>query len=322
MLLERPVEFLSEGATLRGLLLRPAAAAGPLATVVMAHGRSATLQMVAIDHARAFARLGLQVLLYDHRNLGHSDGEPRQQINPWVQCRGYLDALSFAAGQPEVDADRLALWGDSYSAAEVIVVAACDPRAVAVVAQCPVFGASPPSLPATPEVFEALRTQLLHADVQGTAADTTGPLPVVSFDQGSCPSLLAPIQAFRWFIDFGGRPGSGWVNRVTRVLPTLAVPFQPALCAPFVGQAVLMMVAPEDEMPHCNPARARAAFDTLRGPKRWHDIEGGHFGLLYPGTGTFDRAVAAQASFLLEVLADRAGPLHALASTGAQESPR
>jgi uncharacterized protein len=209
---ERAVEFASEGATLRGLLLRPSAATRPLPTVVMAHGTSATVQMVTIDHARAFTRRGLQVLLYDHRNLGRSDGEPRQQINPWVQCRGYRDALGFAATQPEVDATRLALWGDSDSAAEVIVVAACDARPVAVVAQCPVFGASPPGLPASPSVFDALRPQLLHGAVAGTPADTTGPLPVVSFDQGSCPSLLTPIQAFRWFIDFGGRPGSGWAT--------------------------------------------------------------------------------------------------------------
>jgi uncharacterized protein len=126
---------------------------------------------------------------------------------------------------------------------------------------------------------------------------------VVSFDQDSCPSLLAPIQAFRWFIDFGGRPGSGWVNRVTRVLPALPVPFQAALCAPFVRQAVLMMVAPDDEMPHCNPLVSHAAFDALPGRKRWHDIEGGHFGLLYPGTETFERAQSVQADFLLATLA-------------------
>jgi uncharacterized protein len=303
LFVERAIEFPSEGATLRGLLLRPAGSVGPQPTVLMAHGTSATIQMVAIDHARGFASLGLQVLLHDHRNLGRSGGEPRQQINPWVQCRGYLDALGFAATLAEVDVTRLALWGDSYSAAEVIVVAACDPRPRAVVAQCPVFGASLPGLPATPEVFETLRAQLLHGDVQGLTSDTTGPLPVVSFDPHSCPSLLTPIQAFRWFIDFGGRPGSGWVNRVTRVLPALPVPFQAALCAPFVQQPVLMMVAPDDEMPHCNPLVARAVFELLPGRKRWHDIEGGHFGLLYPGTSAFEQAVSLQAQFLLDVLA-------------------
>ena len=31
-----------------------------------------------------------------------------------------------------------------------------------------------------------------------------GPMPVVSSDQLSNPSLLKPIQAFRWFVDQGG----------------------------------------------------------------------------------------------------------------------
>jgi alpha-beta hydrolase superfamily lysophospholipase len=43
----------------------------------MAHGTSATVQMVAIEYARAFARAGIAALIYDHRNFGRSGGEPR-----------------------------------------------------------------------------------------------------------------------------------------------------------------------------------------------------------------------------------------------------
>lgn len=81
------VEFPSEGATLRGLLLRPDGPAHP-PVVIMAHGTSATIHMVADEYAAALHLHGLAVLLYDHRNLGASDGEPRQEINPWIQCRG------------------------------------------------------------------------------------------------------------------------------------------------------------------------------------------------------------------------------------------
>ena len=52
----------------------------------------------------------------------------------------------------------------------------------------------------------------------------------VTADQGGTPSLLAPIQAFRWFIDYCGRPGSGWINRVTRVLPATPVPERSSAC--------------------------------------------------------------------------------------------
>ncbi|ODV13252.1 MAG: hypothetical protein ABT20_02500 [Rubrivivax sp. SCN 70-15] len=92
---ERSVVFDSEGAHLRGVLVRPAAQTPRhLPCVVMAHGTSATVAMVAIEYARVFAHAGVAALVYDHRNFGRSGGEPRGEINPWVQCRGYVDALS------------------------------------------------------------------------------------------------------------------------------------------------------------------------------------------------------------------------------------
>ena len=302
---EQKVEFTSERAVVRGLLLTDASPPpeGGRPLVVMAHGTSATIQMVAIDYARVFAAAGLAVLLYDHRNFGISDGEPRGEINPWVQCRGYVDAISFAQCLPGVDPKRIALWGDSYSGGAVVVVAACDARPCCVVAQCPVFGAAAPEESPSQDKFQQIRRTLEDGDVRGRPECTTGPLPVVSFDPHAIPSLLHPIQAFRWFVDFGGRPGSGWINRVTRVIPPTPVPYSPYLCAPFVKQAMLLMVAPEDEMVHANPAGAKAAFELLAGPKRWYEIADGHFGLLYPASERFREASQAQAEFLRGYLA-------------------
>jgi uncharacterized protein len=65
------VEFKSEGAVLRGLMLRPdSGAQSPV--VIMANGPSATIHMVPDEYAEVFRRNGLAVLLYDHRNLGAS----------------------------------------------------------------------------------------------------------------------------------------------------------------------------------------------------------------------------------------------------------
>lgn len=297
MLIEQPVEFPSESAVLRGFLLRPVDARGPLPAIVMAHGTSATVPMVAIQYAREFAARGFAVLVYDHRNFGRSEGEPRQEINPWVQCRGYRDALGFLAGRPEVDSARLGLWGDSYSGREVIVVGACDARPKAIVAQCPVFGATVPALEPGAEVMETIRGTLRDGNLHGGPEHTTGPLPVVSADPHASPSLLAPIQAFRWFIDHGGRPGSGWVNRVTRVLPPTPVPYSPYLCAPFVRAATLLMAAPDDEMVHCDYGVTSSAYNLMRCDKEWYDIKDGHFGLLYHPGDRFTEAVAIQADF-------------------------
>ena len=313
---ETPIEFQSHGATLRGFLLTPSEAKPPLPAVILAHGTSATIQMVAIDYARAFARAGFAALIYDHRNFGISDGEPRFEINPWIQCRGYLDAITFAEGHRDVDPDRIALWGDSYTGGQVVVVAACDPRAKVVVAQCPVFGAVVPPTKPSPEVFAQIRRTLLSGDVAGTKETTTGPLPVVSPDQLGMPSLLAPIQAFRWFIDYGGRPGSGWANRVTRVIPPTPVTYSPYLCSPFVRAKVLLMVAPQDEMVHANYQVTKSAFELMPTEKHWHDIADGHFGLLYYPGKRFEEAVTVQTAYLSEMLMPNSPP-----NTYAREKP-
>ncbi len=290
------VEFDSENATLRGLLLRPDSGPPP-PVVIMAHGTSATIGMVTDEYAEVFRRHGLAVLLYDHRNLGASDGQPRQEINPWIQSRGYLDAIAFVQGLDGIDSDRVGLWGDSYSAGEVMVVGAVDERVTAIVAQVPVCGSAAPTAEATPANFDAIRATMLGGDVAGGPEVTVGPLPVVSADQLAAPSLLEPIQAFRWFIDRGGRHGTRWLNRVTRVIPDTIVPFSPVLCAPFITPPTLMMVAPDDEMAHADYDVARLAYELMPGPKQWHDIAGGHFGLLtHPGP-LFDEASRVQADF-------------------------
>ncbi len=282
---------------LRGVLLLPEARNSKPPVVIMAHGTSATIHMVADKYAESFCRAGLAVLLYDHRNFGGSGGEPRQQINPWIQCRGYRDAINFAEALDDIDPDRIALWGDSYTGGQVIVVGAIDERVKAIAAQCPVCGTEPPSLDPDRANFEVIRDTFISGDVGGSAETTTGPMPVVSFDQADTPSLLKPTQAFRWFIDYGGRPGSRWSNSVTRVLPATRIAYNPVLCAPFVNAPMLMMVAPDDEMVHANYSVARLAFDLMPDPKEWYDIPGGHFGLLYHPSALFDEATRVQSAF-------------------------
>ena len=85
------VEFPSDGALLRGRFYQHAGRRAP--ALVMAHGTSATITMVVDQYAAAFHEAGLDVLLYDQPGFGASGGEPRQEINPWVQGRGYRDAV-------------------------------------------------------------------------------------------------------------------------------------------------------------------------------------------------------------------------------------
>lgn len=132
------VEFESEGATVRGWLYRPDGAAGDVPAVVLAGGWCYVRELVMPYYAEAFSRAGMAALVFDYRNLGVSDGEPRQHLDPWAQIRDYQNALSFLERCDGIDGDRLGAWGISYSGGHVLVLAATDPRIKAIVSQIPV----------------------------------------------------------------------------------------------------------------------------------------------------------------------------------------
>lgn len=294
----RDIEFASEGATLRGRHYRSAGSAR--STIVMTHGTSATITMAIDRYAEAIFDAGFDVLLYDHRNFGASSGEPRQEINPWVQARGYRDAVAFA--RESLQADRIALWGDSYTGGLVLVAGALIEDVSAIVAQIPVCGATWPEGPTDGTAFDTLRDLFDNADVRGEPQDIAGPLPVVSLDQINASSLLAPPQAFRWFLEYGGRHGSGWENKTTRAIPKTPVPCSPLVTAPHLKMPVLMMNGENDEMVHCNSELQDAVFDRITGLKEKVVIDGGHFGLLWEDSPNFMKAVSTQIEFLKRML--------------------
>jgi fermentation-respiration switch protein FrsA (DUF1100 family) len=298
------IEFQSEGATLRGRLYIPENKTENLASIIiMAHGYSATIEgMVADRYAEVFCKAGFAVLLYDHRNLGISGGEPRQQTNKWIQARGYRDAIDFVTTLPEIDSSKLGLWGDSMSGSEVIVVASLDNRVKAIIAQVPACGKElPPSDPDS-KLFKSIHDTLLQGDVEGTPETTIGPMPVVSFDQKTIPSRLTPLTAYRWFIEYGGRYNTKWENNVTHVEPNVPVKFNPVLCIPHIKAALLMVVAYDDEMGGANSDVSRYAYQIAPHPKKLVEVDGGHFGIIHYPSPLFDQASQAQVDFLIKHL--------------------
>ena len=91
--------------------------------------------LIALAAGEVYATGGLGALVFDHRNFGDSDGEPRQEIDPWQQIRDYRDAITRACDMAEVDENRIGIWGSSYSGAHVLVVGAIDRRVKCVVSQ-------------------------------------------------------------------------------------------------------------------------------------------------------------------------------------------
>lgn len=154
-----PVELtVSDGTVLRGEYLSPDVEP-PWPVVVMSHGFGVVRTMALPAFADTIAEAGIAVLSYDHRNLGASDGTPRQEVDPWAQLADARDVISLAQGLDGVDAERLGLWGTSYSGGHALVLAATDARVRAVVSQVPtISGSTNASRRATADALDRLRT--------------------------------------------------------------------------------------------------------------------------------------------------------------------
>jgi pimeloyl-ACP methyl ester carboxylesterase len=129
-----------DGLTLRGWLFTPDSTSAPtkLPCLVMSHGFTALKEMDLDAFASAFvSALPLACLVYDNRNFGGSDGEPRQEIIPPHQTSDISDAITYAQTLEEVDPEKIGIWGSSYSGGHVLHVGAVDKRVKAVLSQVP-----------------------------------------------------------------------------------------------------------------------------------------------------------------------------------------
>ena len=131
------VAFESQGLTLRGKVHRPDGT-GPFPAVALTHGYAFVVDFFEHhDYPAYLADQGFLTLAYDHPHTGRSDGLPRQELDPIAQQRGYCDAITYLSSRADVAAERIGIWGTSYSGGHVLAVAAADPRVRCVVAQTP-----------------------------------------------------------------------------------------------------------------------------------------------------------------------------------------
>jgi pimeloyl-ACP methyl ester carboxylesterase len=296
----RKIEFESQNVTLRGRLYIPKRISSKKhPVIVMAHGFTSTINnMTADKYAERFREVGFAVVLYDHRNLGISDGKPRQEINFWEQSRGYIDAIDFISAQPELDTFKIAVWGASMSAREAFLVGSVDDRVSVIIAMIPALGDDFPTKDNHGSLYKFAKETLLSENISTLPQTKTKQMAIVSNNQLNSPSRLKELTAYRWFIEYGGRFDTGWENRVSYSNIDMPENFHLGQCATHIKAPVLMIVAKNDEMEGANPEVTKSIFKMIKQPKEWVDIDGGHFGLLYYPSQLFDKSSKAQINFL------------------------
>ena len=122
----RSVEWRHENETVVGQLYVPDGT-GPFAAIVLCHGFAGVKELLLPAYAERFAGAGFAALTFDYRGFGGSEGE-RGRLLPTRQVDDILSAIEFIRTQPEINAERIALWGTSLGGANAVIAASRDPR--------------------------------------------------------------------------------------------------------------------------------------------------------------------------------------------------
>ncbi len=225
--------------------------AAPAPCVVMAHGFSATRDDGLPAYASAFAQAGFAALVFDYRHFGSSSGEPRQLLDIGRQQHDYRAAIAFARATPGVDADRIALWGSSFSGGHVLAVAATDPRIAAVVSQAPYVDSIPTLALVPPKNILRGTAEGIYDAVGSLLGRPPHYLPAVA-PPGGFAMMTAP-QAVPGFAAIAPH-GSRWENRVAaRIMLTLGL-YRPIRHAAKLQMPLLVSVCDADQITPPAPA--------------------------------------------------------------------
>ncbi len=291
------IEFVSEGATLRGRLYRPSNVSADVPVVIMAHGFSVLAAWLE-DFVTDFAQEGFAVLVFDHRNLGESDGTPRFGFDNLLQIRGYRDAINFVASQRGIDKQKIAVWGESATSLVAQFIAVLDDRVRALIAFTPVCGNSATKFDESPEKFEWVRQNWLSLDLLTVPVRELA-VRMCRLHEGEGPVIVEGGSAVSYVTWMRKKYPSDWSNQVFILQRKLEAQFnEPRLPAKHLKVPTLFVIATDDEVPVCELSTNRRCFDLIDAPKQLVEITGGHFGLAYRDTEPYDQAMGAAIKFL------------------------
>ncbi|MDX6276504.1 MAG: uncharacterized protein QOJ72_632 [Nocardioidaceae bacterium] len=112
---------------------------GPFPAILMVHGWGGVQDALTLPFYEPFAQAGFAVMTFDYAGWGKSEGAPRNVINPWQREREVEGALEHLRAQPEIDPDRVVLWGTSFGGGHVVRAAAKHPELLGAITQVPML---------------------------------------------------------------------------------------------------------------------------------------------------------------------------------------
>ncbi len=261
--------------------------------VVMAHGIAGTKDSGLEPYAERFAATGADVLVFDYRGFGTSDGLPRQVVDHRKHRDDYRAAVAHARALAGVDPDRIVLWGTSYSGGHVIAVAADDPLIGGVIAQ----NAAMDGLAAVLNIWSyAGPRQLFKLTAHGLLDLGLSLLrrrphymPVIG-----PPDSLGAMTSDDALPGYSAITGPTFVNQLAARVALTILTNRPVTRATKLRMPVLLVIATYDSV--APPTAVEKVARRVRGPVQVERLGVGHFDV-YVGDA-FEESVKTQAEFL------------------------
>lgn len=267
---------------------------GPHPVVVLVHGGGATHEMKLEQYETAFSAAGLAVLAFDYRHFGASEGQPRQLMSVRRHLEDVDAALAFVRTRPELDPQRVALWGTSFGASHVVTAASRHPELAAAAIQCPVLQGRAPALASGWRNLVRLTGPICSDLLRGLFGLPRRYVPIVGHP-GELAFVTAPGAYEGWYSVMP--PGHVYDNRVAAGAGMAMLTYDAASRAPDVQCPLLVCVSDNEGL--MDPAVAVRA--ARRAPKgEFIRYPADHFQVYH--APMFERIVADQIAFFLRHL--------------------
>lgn len=177
---------------------------------------------------------------------------------------------------PEVDSNRIGVWGSSYSGGHVLVVAAIDRRVKAVVSQVPmVSGHDNLRALVRADMLAGFRAQFDADRLARFEGKPPAMVPVVSDDPLE-PAALPTADSYQWFTDTATSRAPSWRNECTLRSVEMFSEYEPVSYIAYISPTPLLLLPALED--HLTPVDlATAAYERAREPKKLVLLRGGHF---------------------------------------------
>ncbi len=239
--------------------------------IVMANGFTGVKEQILPDFADKFVDAGFVTMVFDYRYFGESEGEPRSQNFPLEMVEDYRNAITWVSDQPEVDPQRIGIWGTSFSGGLVLYVSTYDRRVKSVVSQVPMALSPEQRRARSPEKYDTMGKFLLHDRIARYKTGVVNYMKVV--DPEGAPCLLPGKEAYDEYMAI---KHPNWRNQVTIESLEKMREFDPVSMVHMISPTPLLLIVAEKDS-FASPAIAKVIYEKAKEPKAMKTFPVLHF---------------------------------------------